>query len=290
MKIRKVNNYMAMLRNLRGMLEAGISHKHVTKVSAALCDRESVIKSKQLPFRFLSALRSLKEMSGDCDVADLNELSAAIELASNEACANIPVLTGITAIFADNSASMNRTVSDKSTMTCRDASNVLCGIVAKVAERPYVFAFGTNCVPIRFTKNDTVLGIAEKVSVGKIGGMNTNGHKCVEWMIQNKLVPDRVIFLSDMQMWNDGSCSEGNICLADVWGKYRISSAKAKDTWLHSVHVNGYGDNVVKEGDKVNQVGGFSEKVFTMLLQAEGGVSNRAVPTIEQIRSKWSVK
>lgn len=282
--------YMAMLRNLRNILEAKVSRETIKLVASKISSKEEVLRSKQLPFRFLSALRSLKEMTGDCDVADLNELSTAIELASNEACANIPVLPGITAIFADNSASMDRTVSAKSTMTCKDASNVLCGIVAKVAETPYVFAFGTAVDPIRFTKNDTVLNISDKVRHGKIVSCSTNGHKCIEWMIKNKLVPDRVIFLSDMQMWNDGNSSDGNICLADRWGTYLASSTKAKKTWLHSIHVNGYGDNVVDEGGRVNQVGGFSEKVFTMLLQTEGVIGGKATPTVELIRSKWTVK
>ena len=46
----------------------------------------------------------------------------------------------------------------------------------------------------------------------------------------------------------------------------------------------------MNEGEKVNQVGGFSEKVFTMLLQTEGAISGQAIPTVEQIREKWTVK
>ena len=51
-----------------------------------------------------------------------------------------------------------------------------------------------------------------------------------------------------------------------------------------------YGGAVVDAGGRVNQVAGFSEKVFTMLLQTEGVVGKEALPTVEQIRSKWTIK
>ena len=285
----KLLGYMAMLRNLRNILEAKLGTDVIQKVSSRISSKDEVVKSKQLPFRFLSALRALQEM-GSCDTADLNELSAAIELASNEACANIPVLPGITAIFADNSGSMNSPVSEKSQVSCKDTANVLCGIVAKVCERPYVFAFGSNVGEVRYTKNDTVLGISQKVHDTDIGGYNTNGYKCIQWLIDHKVMPDRVIFLSDMQMWNSGGYGYDGAPLCDVWAKYLKQGGKAKDTWLHSVHLNGYGDSVVDSGGHVNQVAGFSEKVFTMLLQTEGAVAGTALPTVEQIRAKWTVK
>ena len=280
--------YMAMLRNLRNILEAKLDTAVIQKVSAKISSKDEVVKSKQLPFRFLSALKALQEMKGDCDTADLNELSAAIELASNEACVNVPVLPGITAIFADNSGSMDSPVSDKSQISCKDAANVLCGIVAKVCERPYVFAFGTDVGEVRYTKNDTVLRIADKVRNTDIKGCSTNGHRCVEWLVSHKLVPDRVIFLSDMQMWNDGGFGWEGGSFCDAWAKYKKQGGK--NTWMHSVHLNGYGDNVVDDGERVNQVAGFSEKVFTMLLQTEGAIAGTALPTVEQIREKWTVK
>ena len=281
--------YMAMLRNLRNILEARLDAKRIQKVSYHISLKDEVLKSKQLPFRFLSALKALQEMGcSNCDVSDLNELSAAIELASNEACANIPVLPGITAIFADNSGSMSCPVSQKSKISCKDAANVLCGIVAKVCERPYVFAFGTDVGQVKFTKNDTVLGIAEKTANTNIGGYNTNGHRCVKWLIDNNLKPDRVIFLSDMQMWNDGGYGYQGESLCNSWAQYKKQGGKG--TWMHSIHLNGSGDNVVQEGERVNQVSGFSEKVFTMLLQTEGVLTGQAVPTVEQIREKWKIK
>ena len=280
--------YMALLRNLRNMLEAKVSRDVIQKVSLKISAKDEVLKSKQLPFRFLSSLRAIEEMSGMADVSDMGELIASVELASNEACANIPAMPGTTVIFADMSGSMCHPVSEKSTVSCKDAAAVLCGIVAKVAERPYVVAFGTDVAPVKAARTDTVLGIAKKTMAADTKGCNTNGHRCVEWLIQQGLIPDRVIFLSDMQMWNDGNSNDTGKNLADVWGSYLKSGAGAKNTWVHCVHMNGYGDNAI-QGDRVNLVAGFSEKVFTMIARTEG-LESQALPTVDQIREKWTLK
>eukprot|EP00794_Sanderia_malayensis_P012166 gene12166-13421_t len=56
--------FMAMLRNLRNMIQTGISYKHHNMVIKKLTDEKSVISSKQFPFRFLSAYEILDELDG----------------------------------------------------------------------------------------------------------------------------------------------------------------------------------------------------------------------------------
>jgi hypothetical protein len=283
--------YMAMLRNLRNILQVGVGGNLVSKVSAKLTDKAEVVRSKQLPFRYLAAYNAVRSMSGTFDAADMSELLAAVELAANEACSNVPALPGTTVVFVDNSGSMTTNhISEKSEVSCAEAGNMLGGIVARVAERPYVVAFGTDVAPVRFAKTDTVIGIAGSIKGANTKGCSTNAHKCVEWLVKQKMAPDRVIILSDMQAWASRECNDDGKCVADEWPKYLASSAEAKKTWLHCVHLNGYGDSVLDEGGRVNQVAGFSEKVFTMVLTAEGLAGAAALPTVEQIRTKWTVK
>ena len=54
--------YMAMLRNLRNFLENNVSPSAINKVANRLSDEQEVLRSKQFPFRFLSAYR---EVSGE---------------------------------------------------------------------------------------------------------------------------------------------------------------------------------------------------------------------------------
>ena len=296
----KLLGYMAMLRNLRNILQAGVSREHVAKVSSFISSKAAVEKSKQLPFRFLSAVKALE--IGDVDQADRSELEAAAELAINYAAENIG-LPGTTAIFVDASGSMTMTnVSEKSTIRVSDAANVLCGIVAKGCERAYVYEFATDVREVRWAKTDTVLDVARKISFNGVNGHNTNAWKIPEVLKEKGIYPDRVIILSDLQCWNDtsmtgsggyrsyNSSSEKAVC--DTWSDYVKSGAK--NTWLHCVHLNGSGDTIVDEGAHVNQVSGFSEKIFGMLAQTEGLVEGEdgesvALPTVDQIRNEWRV-
>ncbi|XP_056384559.1 telomerase protein component 1 [Hyla sarda] len=56
--------FMALLRNLRNLIRAGISKKHHMEVNARLSNKNSVIKSRLFPFRFLSAYKVIKELEG----------------------------------------------------------------------------------------------------------------------------------------------------------------------------------------------------------------------------------
>ncbi|XP_059178831.1 telomerase protein component 1-like [Physella acuta] len=73
--------YMAMLRNLRNMIKAGISPKHHNIVLKRLCDQKSVINSKQFPFRFFSAYKVLTDLEESFE----ENQNAIIESAENAA-------------------------------------------------------------------------------------------------------------------------------------------------------------------------------------------------------------
>jgi len=89
--------------------------------------------------------------------------------------------------------------------------------------------------------------------------MSTNAYRCIEWLIENNIFPDRVIILSDMQCWDDTGFGNNN--LQKFWNKYQKSGGK--NVWLHSVHLNGYGDSPFDtKGKKLNKVSGFSEKII----------------------------
>ncbi|XP_077471259.1 telomerase protein component 1 isoform X2 [Stigmatopora argus] len=56
--------FMAMLRNLRNMINQGISLKHHQKVLNRLTNKKAVLQSRQFPFRFLSAYKVIMELRG----------------------------------------------------------------------------------------------------------------------------------------------------------------------------------------------------------------------------------
>jgi len=89
----KLVGYMALLRNLRNMFEAGLPKDSLKEVAKALSDRESVLRSKQLPFRFLSAWSVVNDMS-DVDSSIKGIILGALEDESTIAAENVPVLPG----------------------------------------------------------------------------------------------------------------------------------------------------------------------------------------------------
>jgi hypothetical protein len=88
--------YMALLRNLRNFDEVGISPASVKHVTARLMNPEQVAKSRQFPYRFLSAYVAAPS---DRWKQPLNDALA-------YSMANIPELPGRTLVLVDTSGSM----------------------------------------------------------------------------------------------------------------------------------------------------------------------------------------
>lgn len=104
--------YLALLRNLRNMVEAGCDE---ALIKAAIVARQNGAH-RVLPFRYIAAARAAPR------------LEPAIDQALSEAIAGMPVLPGKTAIMVDVSASMNDRLSARSDLTRKDAAAALAAI------------------------------------------------------------------------------------------------------------------------------------------------------------------
>ncbi|XP_075068822.1 telomerase protein component 1 [Mixophyes fleayi] len=62
--------FMALLRNLRNLIRAGISEKHHREVNARLSNQNAVIKSRLFPFRFLSAFKVIDDLESERQKAE----------------------------------------------------------------------------------------------------------------------------------------------------------------------------------------------------------------------------
>src|SRR5262249_1500052 len=80
--------YMALLRNLRDFDEAGVCDDIAAAVAAKLADPAQVLRSRQLPLRFLSAYRAAPSL----------RWAYPLETALGHALANVPALSGRTLI------------------------------------------------------------------------------------------------------------------------------------------------------------------------------------------------
>ncbi|XP_053558207.1 telomerase protein component 1 [Bombina bombina] len=62
--------FMALLRNLRNLIKAGVSERHHKEVMARLSSQNAVIKSRLFPFRFLSAYKVIQDLESQRQMAE----------------------------------------------------------------------------------------------------------------------------------------------------------------------------------------------------------------------------
>lgn len=118
---------LALLRNLRKMLEVGVSEDLIRSGLARMRSE------RVLPFRFISAAKYAPR------------LEDTIEEAMFKCLSGIEKIGGKTALMVDHSTSMDQKVSEKSEVTRFEAAAALALILREVTERVRVFTF-SNCL------------------------------------------------------------------------------------------------------------------------------------------------
>ena len=256
---------MAMLRNLRNIVNANPSN--IDKVYAKIANPEAVRKSKQLPFRFLSAYKAVTENNpyGN-SVWVKSKLTDALEDAIEASLDNLPKIPGKTLIAIDVSGSMCCPISDKSEMTCSEVSTLMGIIASKLCEESIVWSFDTRLHPFDISRRAGIL--YSTVNERRCGGGTNMGLPFIG-MMDKHIDVDRVIILSDNECnrgngwwWNGGGTVQS---LAD---DYRRKTGN--DIWVHAIDLQGYGTQQFY-GAKTNIIAGWSEKVFDFILLAEAG-------------------
>lgn len=180
--------YMALLRNLRNFQEAGVSKAVMNSVLTKLADPAEVAKSRQFPFRFLSAYQANK---GNLQIA------AAMESALDASLSNVPSLKGRTLILVDRSGSMFG-APDKSTgLTWADSAAIFGTALALRAENADLVQFGSawhgpGFESVSFKKGNSILPLLRKFK--DMGGTDTEA--AVRGSFKGH---DRVIILTDEQ-------------------------------------------------------------------------------------------
>lgn len=178
--------YMALLRNLRNFQDANVSREVLKEVAARISDKDEVARSRQLPFRFLSAYRMLQ-------AAGYNYFLTALEDALEHSLANVPALDGNNLVVIDNSGSMYGGWGDRGKMTLADTANLFGVALAKRAESATVVLYGSESRVLNFRKGASTFHVINGIT--HMGGTDTYGTLAKHY---NKSY-DRVIHLTDEQ-------------------------------------------------------------------------------------------
>lgn len=239
--------YMALLRNLRNFLQAGVSAKVLKDVLNKLSDPEQVAKSKQFPFRFLSAYQANK---GNLKV------SAALEEALEASLSNVPALSGRTLILVDRSGSMFGYHASDRELTMADKAAIFGSALALRAENATLVQFGTNAAEIKFNKTDSVLPMLSKYR--SLGGTATAA--AIQQFFKGH---DRVVVITDEQYDSYGWYGSGG----------DPSDAVPANVPLYTWNLEGYKAGGKSGNQKRHTFGGLTDKAFTQIPLIEAGQS-----------------
>lgn len=264
--------YMALLRNLRNIVKC---QANVDDVLRIISDPERVKKSRQLPFRFYSAYRTLYANGLMTD-----EIKNALENALESSIDNMEKIPGRTLIAIDVSGSMDYYVSGNSGVTCRDIASLLGAMASRICEDSVICRFDYSnakwgtfgekgyCIE-QYGKYDSIIDIADRSFNGGGTDLSLPMKYALEEDPTRKRHPfDRIIYFSDNECNN---CFNGqNKPVQGMADKYR--KQYNKNFWVHAVDLRGYGTQQFI-GKRFNLIAGWSESVLPFIMLAERGIS-----------------
>ncbi|GAB2794463.1 TROVE domain-containing protein [Streptomyces daliensis] len=240
---------MAQLRNLRNFDEAGVSDEAARLVMDRLCDPAEIARSRQFPYRFLSAYRAAPSL----------RWGHALERALDAATSNVPALPGRTLVLVDASGSMRGSVSGRSKVRHADVGALFGVALAHRGCDVELYGFADRPFRHELTPGGSVLGGIESfcARIGEVG----YGTETVASLRATYRGHDRVVIVSDMQAFADWSA-------AGRRGERNtpVSEAIPAHVPMFGVNTTGYAQaSIAPDTPNRYEIGGFSDKLFTMV-------------------------
>jgi len=279
--------YMALLRNLRNIQEAGVSYAHFQKVCATLADPAQVAKAKQFPFRYLAAYRELINPVTKVPVQSMlkkltalmqsnnkgytGELLDALEKAVQASAINIKGFDYNTRVLlaCDVSGSMQTAVSAKSKVLLYDVGLMLAMLLQSRCKNVEVGMFGDTWKTITVPRGNILGNVQEFYRREGEVGYSTNGFLVIKDILSRKVKMDKVMLFTDCQLWNSANIADH---IHPLWLRYK--QEVAPDAKLYLFDLKGYGQAPLQIlRNDVYLVAGWSDKVFEVLAALENGSS-----------------
>ena len=264
--------YMALLRNLRNILESKVDYAHVEKLCNVIADSNAVINSKQLPFRYLSAYREVSLINSVSTSLVLSALEDAVDVSAH----NIKGFGHDTKVLlaCDVSGSMQHSISPRSKVQFYDIGLMLSMLLKNKCSQVISGMFGDIWKVVNLPSDGILANVKELHRREGEVGYSTNGYLVIDWLIENNVVMDKVMMFTDCQMWDSYG---GKKTIRKSWEKYKKIAPNAK---LYLFDLAGYGTTPLSmEDNDVCLISGWSDKVFDILdaLENDGSV-------VEEIR------
>ena len=251
--------HMALLRNLRNICAAGVSAKTIQQyVAPRLRSKSEVRKSKQLPFRYLTALVTLQEAATRSAYSDKpfkipTSLITALNKALEHSLINVPVLGERVWIILDASGSMtsNWGGSPNGGPSPYQIGALFAAALVNAHEETEVevtiFSDDAKMITDKCVGNNisTILNNMGKEIYG--GGTNLNA--ALAYKPKLGFEPDTVIIISDMQV-------------TSLNGHSRSALLFESDTVKLALNLAPYNTTPISEQQGWIQLAGWNDRVF----------------------------
>jgi 60 kDa SS-A/Ro ribonucleoprotein len=230
--------YMALLRNLRGMNEAGVDE---ALVRAALLARRGA--DRVLPFRYLTAAKHAPRYE---DV---------LEEAMFAAISDGPKLAGKTIVIVDNSGSMQAKLSGKSDMTRLDAAHALTAVLREQCERAVVYVtagddgarkHATMAVPTARRGFGLISELDIHKTSRKIGGGGIFLKQVIDHVRGVETNADRIVVITDEQ--DTGRENPRSVEPFGTTANYMVNVASDRNGigYAKWTHIDGFSEAAVR--------------------------------------------
>lgn len=235
--------YMALLRNINNFIKYDIGAKYEKMVIAKLTDRDEVKRSRQLPFRFVTAFENVK---GNRSYSDA--ISEAMDIAVD----NTPELSGDILIAIDSSGSMSGNPMDK--------ASIFGATLMKANKKADVILYDTSIKELSLSGRAPVIDLANRIKSLAMGG-GTETSLVFRYATECKKKYSRIIILSDNESWNERS----------VQGAYEeYKKETGADPFVYAIDIEGYGTTDIK-GKNVFHLTGWSDRLLDFIGRIEEG-------------------
>lgn len=238
--------YMALLRNLRNIVEAGVDTSVIRDyVAPTLMKPANVAKSRQFPFAFMNALDNLPD---NADASLVQALAKAMDLS----VANVPKLGEHVWVIIDVSGSMGWAALSRRNPPIKTAMIFAAALAKANADSKHVAltVFSDHAKHVSVDARKPVVEMVE-VLKGNIYGGGTNLQAALDLKGSLGFEPDTVIVLSDMEVNRLTSHNVASLFRADAV-KIAINLESGKSTPLG-------------EKDGWYQLAGWNERIFDLI-------------------------
>ncbi len=246
----------ARVRNIRNMLDAGLEPEEFLREE----DLQYVEGSKMYPFRFYQAYRALKD-----DGLDNSHVERWLERAVEASAGNLSTTLENSYVAVDLSGSMDIRLSRNSSVTYREIAALLGAVLMKNGAD--AGAFAENYSDVGAHVDTPVLELTQRIMDAEVGRMSTNGWKAVKHLRKKERRYDRIVMLTDEQIW-DSTMWDSDNTVRKEFLKYR--KKVGPETRLYMLDLSSYGDLTMPEGHPgVYSLSGWNKRVLDLMHHVE---------------------